>query len=193
MKIAAGLALGYTADTSNEERLVSMLDVEESRRGAAMALLLSGSEASITRLMAVMAEDNDLREVLQQYVMNNENDWFNLITEQMWETEAVWRRIAAAHYLSEGDGRETYSYAWAKIVAVLNSGWDGTNGVAPGEIRAHLWTGIAEGNSERRMLAAKLFVDMPERGLLLRARDEGGDAGEAAREVMRVEVAQAQN
>jgi HEAT repeat protein len=181
---AAALAVGYAGRAENDERLVAMLDTENGRREAAFAILLGGGDAAVQHLLEVLSQDRDLKEVLQQNVLNTENDWFNLITEEMFQTGAVWRRLKAAWLLKEGLDGNAYSYPWTKIVHVLGSGWEGTGGASPRFIREQLWTAIAGDDAALRLVVAHAFMDMPERGLLLRARDTEGPTQEAARAIL---------
>ncbi len=184
VKRAAAIAVGYSGDPAIEQRLADMLDDEESRRDAAVAIVLGGGQTSAEKLVATLGTDGDLREVLQMWVMNEENDWFNLLTEDMFENDAIWRRLKVAQVLREGDGDNSYAYAWAKAVAVLRSGWEGVGGLRPQLVRDKLWAALEEGDEERKELIAQVFHEMPETGLLLRARDEGGELEEAARSVL---------
>lgn len=184
---AAALALGYAADPANDARLITMMDDESARRHAAFALLLGGAEAGQNKLVETLGADRDLREILQGYVNNNENDWFNLLTVDMFESGAIWTRMAAAQRLAEGDEDNGYSYAWQKVLAILRTGWNGVGGMEPHEIRAKLWEAANGNDPVRRELAVTALADIPERGLLLRARDEGGEVGELARRAMQSE------
>lgn len=184
VKRAAAIAVGYSGDPAIEQRLMDLLDNEESRRDAAVAIVLGGGKESAEKLVATLAEDGDLREVLQLWVMNEENDWFNLLTEDMFENDAIWRRLTVAQVLREGDGDNSYSYTWAKAVAVLRSGWEGVGGLRPQLVRDKLWSAMEEGDEDRQVLIAQVFHEIPETGLLLRARDEGGELEEAARSVL---------
>ncbi|MEM9071111.1 MAG: hypothetical protein AAGE52_21555, partial [Myxococcota bacterium] len=143
-----------------------------------------GGEASVQKLIEWLGADRDLREILQDYVTNTENDWFNLITDEMFESGAIWTRLRAAQLLKEGNEETSYSYAWAKVIAVLRSGWQGVGGVSPQQIRDRLWEGLSGDSPLRRELAAEVLGDLPETGLLLRARDEGGEMGEVARGIL---------
>ncbi len=181
---AAALAVGYAADPAADERLMALLDDEQARRHASFAILLGGGPEAVAKLVETLDADRDLQEILQGYVTNNENDWFNLLTEEMFESGAVWRRLRAGQILKEGTDDTSYSYAWTKAIAVLRSGWDGARGVTPQQVRDHLWEAMAGESAERRELAAEAFGDLPETGLLLRARDEGGEMGEVARRIL---------
>lgn len=184
VKRAAAIAVGYSGDPAVEQRLMDLLDNEESRRDAAVAIVLGGGQESAEKLVATLGTDGDLREVLQMWVMNEENDWFNLLTEDMFENGAIWRRLTVAQVLREGDGDNSYAYPWAKAVSVLRSGWEGVGGLRPQLVRDKLWAAMEEGDEERKVLIAQVFHEIPETGLLLRARDEGGELEEAARTVL---------
>lgn len=178
---AAGLALGYAADPANDARLSSLLDDVSTRQPAAFAVVLGGGDEVVTKLRDLLETDADLREILQQYVTNTENDWFNLIRANMFDNNAIWRRIRAGQILQNAEGQNGFSYPWQKVVQVLRSGWNGVGGVTPQYVRDRLFEGLSGDDAQRRELAAKVFAEMPELGLLLRARDEGGEPGEAAR------------
>lgn len=184
LRRSAGIAVGYMADPANDERLMAMLDTDNTRRPAAFAILLGGSDAAANKLVQILAQDADLREILQGVVLTDENEWFNLITQEMFENGAVWRRARVARILDEGDGTSNYGYAWKKLLHVLHSGWEGPGGVNARFVREKLYEALASDDLVRRAIVAHAFVDLPERGLLLRARDEGGVAGEAAHAVM---------
>ncbi len=181
---AAALALGYAGDEGNDARLMSLLDDEGARRHAAFAVVLGGGEEAVRKLVGILAEDRDLREILQGYVENNENDWFNLLTTHHFESGAIWRRLRAGQILREGDADLSYSYSWLKTIACLRTGWNGVGGIRPQDARDKLWEALEGEDIGRRELAASVFGDLPELGLLLRARDEGGEMGEVARSVL---------
>jgi len=181
---SAALAVGYAADPANDERLMTMLDDPATRAEAAIAISLGGSVAAAHKLVQVLADDNDSREVLQ-YMIMGDNTWYSLLTEEMFESGEVWRRMAVSRVLFEGDGDNRYGYAWLKMLAVLSSGWDGAHGVEPAEARTRIYQGLTGDDSERRVLAAATLADMRERGLLLRARDDGGNGAVEARAQLR--------
>ena len=181
---AAALAVGYASDPANDQRLMEMLDTEAGSRNAAYAIVLGGGEEAARKLVQKLSEDADLEEVLQMMVMNENNDWFNIVMADMFESGAVWRRARTGQILREGVRESSYSYGWQKVVQVMRSGWEATGGITAAQIRDKLWEAITGEDEQRRNLAALIMAEMPERGLLLRARDEGGPAGEAARHVL---------
>lgn len=181
---AAALAVGYSGDPAADERLISMMDDESARRHAAVAITLGGGDDAAAKLVEMLGQDRDLREILQALVTNDENDWFNLLTTDMFENGAIWRRLGVGQAMKRGDDELSYSYAWLNAVKVLRSGWNGVGGMSPQEVRDKLWE-AAEGEDElQRRLALEAFAELPETGLLLRARDEGGALGEMARDVL---------
>lgn len=181
---SAALAVGYSGDASVDARLMDMLESEATRRDAAFAISLGGSEEAARKLLTVLQHDNDVREILQDRIMNNENDHFNLLTTDMFESGQIWRRLRVARLLRIGNQRMTFTYAWAKATAVMQSGWEGANGVDRRYIREQLWAALMGDDDERRAIAAELLNDQNELGLLLRARDEGGPGGDAARAIL---------
>ncbi|MDH5493444.1 MAG: HEAT repeat domain-containing protein, partial [Myxococcales bacterium] len=185
MRRSAAVAVGYSADPANDAQLITLLEAEATRREAAIAIVLGGGAEAGERLLAMLGEDSGLREILQGLVMNNINDWFNLVTEEMFENGAIWRRLRVAEILAGGDENGTYGYPWAKALAVLKSGWDASGGARPLFIRHQVYQAMSNEDEDVRRLAAKVLLDLPERGLLLRARDDGGLAEAAARSVLR--------
>ncbi|MBC7170782.1 MAG: HEAT repeat domain-containing protein, partial [Polyangiaceae bacterium] len=195
LRRAAALAVGYSADPANDARLKQMLESDNTRRPAAFAIALGGGEDAVRALLGVLRRDADLREVLRTSVTGEDRSWFNLLTEDMFRTGAVWRRLRAAAQLQAGEGDTSYSYFWQHAIQLLQNGSDTNGGATPRAIREQLWNALAgtereqlwtasNGGPDRlRTLAAEALFDLRERGLLLRARDEGGAAGEAARAV----------
>ncbi len=197
LRRAAALAVGYSADPANDARLTQMLESDNTRRPAAFAIALGGGHEAVSALLRVLRRDADLREVLRTAVTGEDRTWFDLLTEDMFRTGAVWRRLRAAAQLQAGEGDTSYSYFWQQLVELLQNGSDTNGGANPRFIREQLWNALAGSEREQlwtastggadtlRVLAARVLFDLRERGLLLHARDEGGPAGEAARQVMR--------
>jgi HEAT repeat protein len=184
---AAALAVGYISSPDNDARLIELLDDAEQARYAAIAVTLGGSPQAANKLLDVLGKNADVREILQNHLMTDEGGWFSVLTKDMFESGQVWRRLTAGDVLKEGQAKTSFSYAWAKAVVVLRSGWDGPRGVTAKESRELLYQGLTEGTDGQRRLAARALIDMGERGMLLRARDAGGPGAEAARRVMQLE------
>jgi HEAT repeat protein len=178
---STSVAVGYAADPANDARLVSFLENANTRREAAFAIALGGGEDATRALVTALGEDSGAEEILQMSMMGDESEWFDMLTENMFENGAVWRRIRAAEILAEGDRQGRYGYAWLKIVQVLTQGWDGPQGATSQFIRMKLYEALGGEDAARRTTAATLLASMNERALLLKARDAGGPAGEAAR------------
>ena len=186
---AAALAVGYTADPANDERLIEMLQNERTERGAAMAIALGGGPAAVNALMQRLAESRELSQILQDAVTSEERDWFSLITEDM-AAASIPGRLRAGDLLSRGleGSSERYTYAWSKALSVIRDGWSGPGGATRGFLREQLWQLISGDDPAMRALAAKAMRDLPERGMLLRARDAEGVASEAARALLNAEL-----
>ncbi|MEZ4328211.1 MAG: HEAT repeat domain-containing protein, partial [Polyangiales bacterium] len=186
---AASLAVGYAANPDSDAALVRMLGNRETERGAAMAIALGGGRDAVTALMEALAENRELAQILQDAVLSEERGWFSLVTEDMAQN-ALWRRLRTAAQLREGlsGSSESYSYAWNKVLDVMRNGWSGPGGASRAYIRGQLWNAIQSEDTVTRSLAARAMRDLPERGLLLRARDSDGVAAETAREELAAEL-----
>jgi HEAT repeat protein len=178
LRLAAGVALGYAGDPANDAALLELIANENTRTPAGFAVVLGGTPAQAEALAAALEDDRNAREDIQNGVNSDSNDWFNQITNQMFESGAIWRRAAVSHRLSELN----HGYAWQKFVAALKSGWSGLDGVPSHVIRQRLYAALTGEDAGRRVLAAKLLGTMQEFGLLLRARDEGGVGADEARD-----------
>jgi HEAT repeat protein len=182
---AAALAVGYSGDESVSPRLMEMLESSQTRQEAAIAIILGGSTQAAQKLLEAVQHDPETRNVLASTINDNRSDRFHLITEGMFESGQIFRRLRAGEILSEGTGTFGFAEGWASAVSVLQSGWDGAGGASRRYIRERLWQALTGDNEEHRRLAAKAMVQIPERGLLLRARDESGPGQEVARDVLR--------
>lgn len=173
----AAVAVGYAADPANDERLIAMLDSDTTRNAAAIAISLGGSEAAGRALLARLGSDADLRDALQTDLMNETNDWFNLLTSDLWDSGQVMRRIRVAQILNEGG----QGFAWLPLIARLRGGWDGVHGLSARDVRNRLYQMLRSDQAGQRRLAAQLLGAMSETGLLMAARDAGGNGAEEAR------------
>ncbi|MCG8557368.1 MAG: HEAT repeat domain-containing protein [Proteobacteria bacterium] len=182
---AAALAIGYASDPDNDARLIAMLDRKETRVDAAYAVVLGAGEAAARRLVAHLAKDRDLREVLNMSVNSNEHDNYNLIAEGMFESGQVWRRLRVAEILRHGDEEASYSYAWLGFTSRLAAGWDGPGGLSARAIRERIYgTLTSSDDPELRRLAAEALAAINERGLLLAARDSQQRGAREARQLL---------
>ena len=101
---------------------------------------------------------------------------------------SVSQRTAAQLREGLSGSSESYSYAWNKVLDVMRNGWSGPGGASRAYIRGQLWNAIQSEDTVTRSLAARAMRDLPERGLLLRARDSDGVAAETAREELAAEL-----
>ncbi len=185
---AAALGVGYSNDGSADERLQGMLDDAGARRYVGLAVALGGGEQAAHRLVELLVEDREAREILQEEI-GADTDWFRLVTTEMFDKGQFFRRLAASRVLYHGNEKQSFSYAWAKSIEVVRGGWDGPGGLTPRQIRERLWKAFtaADTDPHRRELAGEALAAVPERGLLLRARDEKGPAAELARQLLQGE------
>lgn len=181
---AAALAVGYIGSADNDARLMQMLDDPDTARYAAISITLGGTQKSARKLLTVLGKNKDVRDILQGNLMNDENDWFNVLTEDMFKSGEIWKRLQVADTLKSADQKTSFSYAWAKVTNVLQSGWDAPNGVSSKEAQDKLYAALTGPDADLRHLVARALMDMGDRGLLLRARDAGGPGGDAARQIL---------
>jgi HEAT repeat protein len=177
----AAIAIGYAADPSHDAQLITLLDNEQLAFDAAIAICLGGSEEAAEALLAKLGTDDDLRQSLQDALMNAENDFFNLVTTELWESGEVYRRLRVAQILNDGDGDNRQGYAWQMFSTRLESGWSGIHGLTAPEIRARLLADLTGTDEAHRTIVAHLLGQMHELGLLMAARDAGGNGAEEAR------------
>lgn len=176
----AAVAVGYAADPTNDARLISMLDSDQTRGAAAIAIALGGSTEAATALVERLRTNADLRQALQDDLMNETNDWFNLITSDLWDSGQVMRRIQVARVMNEGG----QGFAWIPLMGRLRAGWSGVHGLSGRDIRNRFYAMLRGEDAANRQLAADILGSMTELGLLMAARDEGGNGSEEARRVL---------
>ncbi len=181
---SAALAMGYAADPANDALLLDMVKKPDLKREAAFAIILGGNEAAATELYHQIETDRELREVLQEFLMADDSDFFNLITAQNFASGEVFRRLQVATILRTAKGELTFSVPWSQVIQRLKAGWSGPGGLAPRDIRLKLYEALRGQEPGKRKLAAEAFAAMKERGLLIRSRDEGGSGSQEAREVL---------
>jgi HEAT repeat protein len=174
IKRAAALAIGYAGDPSNDAQLIQMIGNRDTRRDAAVAIVLGGSTDAARKLIPVLDQDNDLREVLRMSVTSNTDDNFNLLNEDMFTSGQIYRRLQVAEILKNEAGEAaSYSYVWNHLTTRLATGWQEPGGISPRKIREYLYKTITGSDPELRRLVAEVLNAMSERGLLLAARDAG--------------------
>ena len=181
---SAALAMGYAADPANDQLLLDMVKNPALKREASFAIVLGGNQAAADELYKQIETDRELREILQDFLMADDSDFFNLVTAQNFASGEIFRRLNVAETLRHGKGELTFSYPWTQTVARLKSGWSGPNGLTAREVRLKLYETLRGQEPGKRKLAAEALGAMGERGLLIRSRDEAGPGQQEAREVL---------
>jgi HEAT repeat protein len=181
---SAALAMGYAADPANDKLLLDLLKNNEVKRDAAFAIILGGNKEAATELYNKLSSDRELGEILRDFLMAEDIDYFNLITGRQFENGEIFRRLSVAETLRTGEGTVTFSYPWQQVIARLKAGWSGPGGLAPRQVRAKLYEALRGQEPEKRRIVAEALGAMNERGLLLASRDEPGAGQQEAREVL---------
>lgn len=181
VRLPIAVAVGYAADPANDARLIQLLDNPQTDDGAAFAIVLGGGEDTASALLRKLGGDNDFRMTMQDALMNASNDWFNMITTELWESGEVHRRMRVAQILNEGVEDNRQGFAWNSLIARLQSGWGGVHGLSTNEIRRRIYADLTGPDAARRTLAVAILEGMSEMGLLLAARDAGGPGSDEAR------------
>ncbi|MGF1468800.1 MAG: HEAT repeat domain-containing protein [Sandaracinaceae bacterium] len=185
VRTAAAVAVGYANAPDVAAAVSRLLESPDTRREAAYVIILSGTDEQARRLSYWLAEDDELARVVREDVLNEENNRYNLLTAQMFENGQIFRRLRVAYLLNEGEGGESQGYAWNHILDRLKSGWDGHDGLSAREVREKLWEALHGDDPLHRELVAEVYRGWGARGLLMAARDMGGQGSEEAREVLR--------
>jgi hypothetical protein len=185
VKRSAALAIGYTADPALDTRIGEMLQDPTLQREAAFMVVLGGSDANARALLAALAGNDELQQLILFSIRDDQANAFNLVTAGGFASGAVWRRLSVANILNRGEGDNSHGYVWNHLIERMRVGWDGHDGMSPREVRMQLWNGLRGDDPARRVLAAGVLASMDERGLLMSARDQGGNGSTEAREELR--------
>lgn len=179
MSTTVGIGIGESGDPSVDARLVALLDRPETRRTAALAVLLAGTEAGVQKLIAIFKDDSETLDVTQQRYLAFEP----FLTRESFTSGRIFRRLRAAQALMRGESAR--SWAWDRMLERLRAGWaDGPDGLYPHEIRALLAQAVRDGG-ENRDVAADALITMGEQGTILALQAEGGPVREAVRAAQR--------
>ena len=175
MSTYVGVGIGEAGDPSVDARLVALLDRPETRRTAALAVLLAGTEAGVQKVLQIFKNDSETLDVTQQRYLVYEP----FLTREAFTSGRIYRRLRAASLLRRGESAR--SWAWDRLVERLKAGWsDGPEGLYPREIRALLADAVRE-NGPNKEVAADVLVGMGEQGTLLALQAAGGPLREAVR------------
>lgn len=184
LRIPAAVAVGYAADPANDARLISMLESPETDDAAAIAICLGGSPEASQALLQRLIANSDLEMALREMLMNQTNDWFNLVTGSLWDAGEVYRRLEVASVLNEGEGDHKYGYAWSTFIARLQAGWSGVDGLSTNDVRRRLYADLTAADGAHRELAIRVLAATGDVGLLMAARDAGGPGADEARRAL---------
>lgn len=181
LKRALSIAVGYAAAEENEAKLLTLLADTKTEREAAFAIMLGGTDKAVTALVTKLESNPELRSILQDAVLGEGNQHFEVITKTMFESGIIFKRLRAAKTLHESK----HSYAWTQLVSRLKNGYDGVDGIPPAAIRDRLHQTVVGQDPALSELAAEALASMDETGLLMAVRDAGGTGSELCRRILR--------
>jgi HEAT repeat protein len=187
IRIAAALAVGYGATEEHDDAIMRLLEGEDTREVAAMAVVLGGTAEHARALLRYLGENEELARVLREQITAQGSQRFELMTGQMFESGSIFRRIEVAQILRDGEeGNEdnAHGVAWNKLMERFRAGFEGHDGLTVRAIRENLWEALRGDDPRRRRLAVAAFRGLDERGLLMAARDMGGNGAEEARDAL---------
>ncbi|MGB0679021.1 MAG: hypothetical protein ACPGUV_05110 [Polyangiales bacterium] len=182
---AAALALGYLSDPAYNARLRGLLVDPERQSEAVLAVVLGAGADAPQVLLEALRQDATLRLALAQALGERHEGWWTALHPQMFTSGSLWRRAQMAAALRDAASRQGSRAAWQWLIETLRQGWEDPPGFPRHFVRQALWRALTGEDATRRQLAAEVLADLPERGWLLRARDEGGAAASAARAALR--------
>ncbi|MCB9666938.1 MAG: HEAT repeat domain-containing protein [Myxococcales bacterium] len=179
---AAALGMGYIGDSSHDAKVAAMLEHDGTREAASFAAVLGGDEVTGRKLLDVLIGDRSTLESLEDAFLEENSDWFAVLPKN--STAQILRRLRVANILREGKGAQRFGFAWAYFTGRLKAGWPAPFGMDARTARRVLFDALNGHEKEESLLAAQALNAMGERGLLLRARDGGGEGAEVARRIL---------
>ena len=113
LRTSAAVAVGYAALPATQPRLLELLQQEDTQRFAMLSLGMMGDEEAITAVRAVIMGNPDLRDIFRSILDPEGNsavqgNRIGVVTADMFQSGAMYRRIAAAWYLRQGNGSDAY-------------------------------------------------------------------------------------
>ncbi len=177
-----GVAIGYAGTPEVQAKYESWLDDEALRTPTSLAVILSGTEASLKKLRSLLVNDSALRLEFQE-AFAKDRSWYERLDETSLDggARAVFARVRAAEAISKGDSEGAYSQVWTTLSSLLARGCESLYCPTPFQIRKFLVTTLNGENAQHRALAAQALLHMNERGLLLATRNRN-DRGVAEAE-----------
>ena len=102
---SAALAIGYAADPANDQLLLDMLQEPGAQARGGVCDRARRQPGGGHELYKQIESDRELREVLQDFLMADDTDYFNLITAQHFASGEVFRRLEVAGRTPQRQGR----------------------------------------------------------------------------------------
>jgi HEAT repeat protein len=184
-RLGAGIALGYAASRENDQPIAELLQDKNTRRPAAFAAMLSGSDAVTDKLLSVLREDKEFREVMETAFGADHSGWMNVLRTEMFRDASVYRRLRGASRLNAVDKQSRFGAMWNAMLGLLRKGDDFTRALSPQAIRVNLVEALNGPDASVRSVAAEALGGLDEFGLLIAVRDSDGLGAQEARRVWR--------
>jgi HEAT repeat protein len=192
----AAIAAGFGGDDTTISAVRPLLSSTDAnvRINAGIAAVLLGTESLATALIESLASNREFAQLIQpEFVTRGSQtggptmmEPIDLmpLTEAMFTSGAVNRRILGALTLERGRGQERYDFAIQWLRTRLRSGWDHPLGVSSYVVREKIRQQAMSSDAAQRDVAFKILRSLNDRGSLLFLRRQQGEVGEQARRVL---------
>ena len=192
----AAIAAGFGGDESTIAAIRPLLASTDGnvKLHAAMAAVLLGSESLATALVEALMANRELADLIRpEFVTRGAQSGgptmmepieLMPLTEAMFTSGAVNRRILGALALERGRGTNKYDFAIQWLRGRIRAGWDHPLGISPYAVREKIRQAASGSDAAARDVAFKLLRSLNDRGSLLFLRRQPGETGETARRVL---------
>jgi HEAT repeat protein len=192
----AAIAAGFGGDASTIAAIRPLLSSTDSnvRLNAGIAAVLLGTEDLATAVVDSLASNSEFAGLIApEFVTRGSQSGgptmmepldLMPLTEAMFNSGAVARRIEGAIALERGRGANRYEFGIAWLRTRIKAGWDHPLGITPYDARARLRRAATGSDAAARETAFKMFRSLNDRGSLLFVRRQGGEPAEQARRIL---------
>ncbi|MDP3275834.1 MAG: hypothetical protein Q8Q09_11600 [Deltaproteobacteria bacterium] len=192
----AAIAAGFGGDSATGEAVRPLLASTDAnvRHNAGIAAILVGGEALAGAVVAAIVSDRELAGILPtEFVTRGSQtagptmmepvDMLPL-TDAMFTSGAVYRRILGASVLERGRGNDRYDFAMLWLRNRIKSGWEHPLGITPYQARDRIRRAAMGEDASQRDAAFRMLRGLNDRGSLLYLRRQTGVAADTARRML---------